>query len=522
MKVKQILLSLLAVALPMFVFTGNVMAGTNDSTITYQRIEGAYFYLQNKNTGVVDTNHVTKFYMNGKISYCIEPMVDINNKIFNSTSDWGVTNISSEVRRYIEKVGYFGYEYPGHNNDRYWLATQELIWEKVNPNVMVKFTTGANGSGNIIDLSAEKNEILRLSEQYNKTASFAQNTIEGNIGDEIVLTDSNGVLDSFNMSYNGKHKITKEGNTLKIKLNETAVGEDLITFKKSSYDNEVSVIYYQGASQKLANLRISDPTTFRLNIKSHGAKVEIDKKGEKLVLENGSYKYETIKLPNVVFALYANEDIYNSDGKLLYKKYQLINTLTTDEEGIAILNDLYYGKYFLIEGESSLGNMSSNEKYYFEITKDDIIDGRIVKKINFQNYLPKGQLELTKIDSLTGKRIPNTTFMIFTDDDRLIFTGTSDENGRVVLNNLPVGKFYIIEKMPADGYKIMDEKIYFEIHDNGEIIKLNMANEKIVEVPDTASDDHVSVVGYCLIISGGILLLVIVAFGMINGKRNKK
>ena len=62
------------------------------------------------------------------------------------------------------------------------------------------------------------------------------------------------------------------------------------------------------------------------------------------------------------------------------------------------MNDLYYGKYFLIEGESSLGNMVNNEKYYFEITDEDLIDGEIVKKLDFQNYLPKGELEFNKID----------------------------------------------------------------------------------------------------------------------------
>ena len=506
MKIKKILYSVVAFIIPML-FLGNVSAASNDSTITYQRIDGVYFYLQNKTTGQVDTNHVTKFFMNGKIAYCIEPMVDINDKIFSSTTDWNVTNLSSDVRRYIEKFGYFGYEYPGHQTDRYWLATQMLIWEKVNPNVSVKFTTGANGSGNVIDLSKEKNEILNLIEKYNQTASFAQTTIEGNIGDEIVLTDENGVLDSFNMSYNVNQKITKNGNQLKIKLNKITSTDETITFRKSSYDSQVSVIYYQGASQKLATLRISDPTTFNLKIKTHGAKVEIFKKGEKLIFEDGSYKYETINLPSVVFALYANQDIVDGNGNVIYKKYQLINTLTTDELGYAVLNDLYYGKYFLIEGESSLGNMVNNEKYYFEITDEDLIDGEIVKKLDFQNYLPKGELEFNKIDILTGKPIANTTIQIFTTDDKLIYTGTTDKDGKIVIKNLPIGKYYIIEKMPAEGYKITDEKIYFEINENGELVKKEMTNEQIVEVPDTSSDDYTYIIG-CGLLTGGFLFLV--------------
>lgn len=481
MKVKQILFSIVAMVLPIFFLGTNVVsAGSNDSTITYERINGAYFYLQDKTTGKVDTNHVTKFFMNGTIAYCIEPMVDINGKIYNSTTDWNVTNISSDVRRYIERIGYFGYEYNGHQTDKYWLATQQLIWEKINPNVSVKFTTAPNGGGAVIDLSKEKNEILSLAEAYNQTASFAQTTVEGNIGDELVLTDTNGVLNEFSMTYNGKQKVTKEGNQLKIKLNEISNDEETIIFRKSSVDSQVSIIYCKDDSQKLASLKISDPTTFMLKIKSNGGSLEVNKKGEKLIYENGTYKYETIQLQGATFALYANEDIKDGNGNIIYKKYELVDTLTSDELGLAkIEGELYFGSYFLVEGESSQGNMVNNEKYYFEITPDDLVDGKIVKYLDMQNYLPKGELIFSKVDLTTGKPIGNTIVQIFTEDDKLIFTGTTDSNGQIVIDNLPVGKFYIIEKNPTTGYKLSDEKVYFEIKENGEVVKAKMTNEKI-------------------------------------------
>jgi len=206
------------------------------------------------------------------------------------------------------------------------------------------------------------------------------------------------------------------------------------------------------------------------------------------VLDDASYKYETIKLPDVTFALYANEDIIDSSGKVIYKKYQLVDTLKTDENGIAILSDLYFGKYFLIEGESSLGNMVNVERYYFEITRDDLVDGKIVKHLDFSNYLPKGTLEFTKKDLVSGKVIPNTTIQIFNDEDRLIFTGTTDSVGKIVIPNLSLGKYYLIEKNPADGYQITNEKIYFEITENGQIVKVGMTNER-VPVPDTIKED---------------------------------
>lgn len=501
----KIVLTLLSLFLP-FSFINNVSAGTNDSTITYERIDGVYYYQKDNATGEVMSSHVTKFYMNGRIAYCIEPLKQINDKVFDSTTDWSVTQLSPETRHFVELAGYYGYEYPGHNNDRYWLAAQELIWEKVR-NIEVKYTTANNGGGSEIDLSKEKNEILNLINNYDVKPSFNTTEIEGNIGDEIVVTDTNNVLNQFEMVYNGEHQITKEGNTLKITLDSTTIGEDTIQFRKNNYDNQTTLIYYKGDSQKLASLRVSDPAVATLKIKSNGGTVEIDKTGEELILEDGSYNYNNIKLQNVTFAIYANEDIIDSDGKVIYKKYQLVGTLTTNELGLATLGNMYFGKYFLIEGESSQGNMVNEEKYYFEITAEDIIDGKIVKKLDFNNYLPKGQLEFTKTDIATGKPIAGTEIQIFTEDDRLVFTGTTDENGKIVIDNLFVGKFYIIEKRASDGYYNTDEKIYFEIKANGDVVKANMTNEQIVTVPDTSLNDMANIISFVLIVGGVVFLI---------------
>lgn len=488
-----------------FGYTSLVSAGSNDTQFSRQQISGAYYYQKDRDTGQTMVGTANKFYMNGRLAYCIEPFQQITDHTYSSTTDWSVTSLTPEQRHYIELVGYYGYEYEGHQTDRYYMATQELIWEKVR-NVDAKYTT-ARGGGSEIDLSKEKQEILNLVERYDIKPSFNTQTIEGNIGDEITVIDENNVLDQFQLDYTGNHTIKVDGNKLTIKIDNTTIGEETIRFKKNNYDKQTTLIYYKEDSQKLASLRVSDPAVATLKIKSNGGTVEIDKTGEKLVLENAGFHYDQIKLSNVTFAIYANEDIKDSKGNIIYKKYQLVNTLKSDENGIATSGNMYYGKYFLIEGESSQGNMVNEEKYYFEITPKDLIDGKIIKKLNFNNYLPKGTLEFTKTDIATSEPIAGTVVQIFTEDDRLIFTGTTDENGKIVIDNLFVGKFYIIEKNPANGYQYSNEKVYFEIKENGEIVKANMTNEQIVEVPDTGLNDVVNVVSFVLIV-GGIAFLI--------------
>ena len=45
---------------------------------------------------------------------------------------------------------------------------------------------------------------------------------------------------------------------------------------------------------------------------------------------------------------------------------------------------------------------------------------------------------------------------------------------------MKVGKYYILEKEASTGYVITTEKVYFEVKDNGEIVKAEMQNKPII------------------------------------------
>ena len=261
--------------------------------------------------------------------------------------------------------------------------------------------------------------------------------------------------------------------------------------------NEKSNIISSDDFDKILELRFT-------NKEVKGA-IEIKKTGEKLVIENGKYTYETIPLPNVVF------DVYDENNNL-------VGTITTDENGYARLDNLKLQKYTLKEVSSSLSHLIDNNVYEFELVYKDQYTPIITKTFTLKNYLPKGTLEFTKTDYSTDKALPNTVIEIYTEEDVLMGTYTTDDKGMVIIKDLPLSnckRYYILEKQTSDSsYLLNEEKMYFEINENGEIVKATMTNEK-VEMPKTFNADLTSSI---IIISTAVLGLGLLIYAK---KKNK-
>lgn len=207
-------------------------------------------------------------------------------------------------------------------------------------------------------------------------------------------------------------------------------------------------------------------------------KITINKQGEELVIDNNTYSYKNVNLKGTIFEVRANEDII-VNGYKYYNKGDLVGTITTDENGYAYIDNLPLGKYTLQEISSFGGNMLDNTIHEVELTYKDQYTEVIISNSKIKNYLPKASLEFTKSDLTTRVGIKDTKIEIYTEDDKLIYTGITDKDGKITINDLFTGKFYIIEKEASTGYKLSDEKVYFEILENGEVVKANMTNEKI-------------------------------------------
>lgn len=232
--------------------------------------------------------------------------------------------------------------------------------------------------------------------------------------------------------------------------------------------------------------------------------INIVKYGENMIVENFGYKYDKILLENVKFNIYALEDIYEN-GDLIYESGTLIEEVITDEKGVAKISNLPLGKYKIEEVSSSNGNVIENNEYVVSLSYIDQYTSIINYKLIVNNYLPKGSLTINKYEKDTEIGIPNTLIEICNIRNEVVYSGYTDNNGQIILDDLSYGEYYISEVEASSGYKILEDRIYFDIDSSEKTI--DIYNERYV-VPNTGVSGIYNIILIILIVFGMILVFV--------------
>ena len=200
--------------------------------------------------------------------------------------------------------------------------------------------------------------------------------------------------------------------------------------------------------------------------------VKIEKIGNNIeVHEEGLILFQE-PLEGIKFCIYTKDDKEVKCG-------------VTNSDGLLTFTDIELGDYYLKEIETLENYVLDETKHEFSLKYKDQYTPVITYETILENHVPTGKLEFTKTDFSESKTLPNTTIEIYSENDILIYSGKTDENGKIVIEKLPKGRFYIIEKEAPEGYELNEEKMWFEIKEDGEVIKATMKDEQIIDVPNT-------------------------------------
>ena len=103
-----------------------VYAQTNYK-LTLEKQKGIYYARKGKD--FYKSSQFSVYHVGDTIVYCIEPTKQITTFDYIDKDNYISLNLSDEEKENIALYGYYGREYPGHDNIKYSMAAQALIWE---------------------------------------------------------------------------------------------------------------------------------------------------------------------------------------------------------------------------------------------------------------------------------------------------------------------------------------------------------------------------------------------------------
>lgn len=184
-------------------------------------------------------------------------------------------------------------------------------------------------------------------------------------------------------------------------------------------------------------------------------------------------------LAGAIYEITAAENIITPDGTLRYVASEVVDTVTTDETGLAESKPLYLGKYEIREITAPTGYVLNTEIHTAEL----VYAGQEVEitetAANFCNKRQKAAVSLDKVLEQderfgigTSGELSAVTFGLFAAEeltaaggsiipaDGLLEIVSVDENGHAVCKtDLPFGSYYLKE-LSTDGHYILSDEEY--------------------------------------------------------------
>ena len=191
------------------------------------------------------------------------------------------------------------------------------------------------------------------------------------------------------------------------------------------------------------------------------------------------FEYVTGSLKDVTFEVYALDDIKAADGESgdYYKKDELVDIIITDYTGIARLENLPLGKYYVKEKETAEGYVLDGEIREIDLTYRDQDTAVVTFSTDWQNNRQKAEINVLKTEKDSDRAVEGTVFAlcakeditnkdgkVIMEADTVIEEKSTDKDGKLSFAaDLPIGfSYYVKETAPAPGFTSEGETQEFD------------------------------------------------------------
>ncbi|HAT4340459.1 TPA: Cys-Gln thioester bond-forming surface protein [Clostridium perfringens] len=157
--------------------------------------------------------------------------------------------------------------------------------------------------------------------------------------------------------------------------------------------------------------------------------------------------------------------------------------LKSDDKGLVSLKGLEYGNYRVDEVKTMWNYVLNKEPIFFSVKEN----GKTIK-LEMTNKKIRGSVELFKFDKDTNRPLEGVKFDLL-NGDKKVGTYTTDNTGKITVNNLEAGNYTWVEVEAIDHYNKVDKKYDFNIYKDGQLEKIDVANTvKTGELDFTKTD----------------------------------
>lgn len=439
------------------VFPDLVPQDNGVATLDMTDIGGRYAMIHINNQFGFD--YISYLTVGDKTVFCIEPMQLFTEGLdyHEDTAKWD--ELSEQTRQTIWEISYYGYSYPGHQTDKYYTATQCMIWQAVTGTWYQPYEMDGT---TIYDVSNEVATINSLRSQPQGRPSFNNQTVKMGLNSPVTLTDTKGTLGNYSITNANGINASVNGNNLTVAITSENYDKS-ITFSRNFSARDVNVIYGSSGYQRviwLASRRDPSPD-FKLNFELRYADIEVEKQD----VGTGNKTQGDATFNGATFAIKDTsgnvlETITTNGSKAKSKKYPVGTTLhvceVTSPEGY-LKNESCNSVTLKDSGDSTPSTFGTT-------IKDQVIKGRIeiAKSIDKDKY---GLFQSNIQKPGKGFKFD----IILKSTGKVVSTLETDEDGRAISDYLPYGT-YVVKEQASTGYDTLkpfevkidkDQKIYF-------------------------------------------------------------